>query len=63
MSINPLSIELEPSLLDISMSEVLADCGIRKFTKSTRTEKLRKRIILRAKEPVIITRFFFADTA
>ena len=32
-------------------------------TSSTSTEKLKNRIMLKAKEPVISTRFFFADTA
>ena len=55
--------ELEPSLLEMLMSEVLVDCGIRNPTNSINTEKLKKRMMLSAKEPVIISQFFFADTA
>ena len=55
--------ELVPSMLEMSMSEAAADWGIRKPTKSTRTEKLRNRMMLRAKEPVSRIRFFLAETA
>ena len=55
--------ELVPPPSEMSMSEAAADWGIRKPTKSTRTEKLRNRTMLRAKEPVSRSRFFLAETA